>query len=75
MPSARIPPVAGHLRVWVRSVEGSMFALDLPATDHRVVIGKDRDYLIGKGVAHAFSKAGLYVLSGPVPAVLKDVQM
>ena len=75
MPSARIPPVPGHLRIWVRSVEGPMFALDLPATDHRIVIGKDHDYLIGKGVAHAFSKAGLYVLSGPVPAVLKDDQI
>jgi hypothetical protein len=52
-----------------------MFALALPATDHRVVIGKDRDYLIGNGVAHAFSKVGLYILSGPVPAVLKDDQI
>jgi hypothetical protein len=52
-----------------------MSALDLPATDHRIVIGKDRDYLIGNGVAHAFSKVGLYILSGPVPAVLKDGQI
>jgi hypothetical protein len=49
-----------------------MLALDLPATDHRIVIGKDHDYLIGKGVAHAFSKEGLYILSGPVPTVLGD---
>ena len=75
MPSAKIPPVSGHLRVWLRSVEGPMLALDLPATDHRIVIGKDRDYLIGNGVAHAFSNAGLYILSGPVPAVLKDGQI
>ena len=51
MPSAKIPPVSGHLRVWLRSVEGPMLALDLPATDHRIVLGKHCDYLIGKGVA------------------------
>jgi hypothetical protein len=33
MPSAKIPPVSGHLRVWLGSVEGPMLALDLPATD------------------------------------------
>jgi hypothetical protein len=49
-----------------------MLPLDLPATDHRVVIGKRYDYLIGKGVAHTISKQGLYVLTGPVPAVLGD---
>lgn len=73
MPSAKIPPVSGHLRVWLRSVEGPMLALDLPATDHRIVLGKHCDYLIGKGVAHAFSKEGLYILSGPVPTVLNDL--
>jgi hypothetical protein len=71
MPPAKVPPVQS-LRLWLRSVEGPMLALDLPATDHRIVIGKDRDYLIGKGVAHAFSKEGLYILSGPVPTVLGD---
>jgi hypothetical protein len=56
MPSAKVPPVSGPLRVWLRSVEGPMLALDLPATDHRIVIGPDCDYLIGNGVAHVFSK-------------------
>ena len=51
-----------------------MLALDLPATDHRIVLGKHCDYLIGNGVAHAFSKEGLYILSGPVPAVLNDLR-
>jgi hypothetical protein len=47
MLSAKAPPVpSGYLRLWVRSVEGPMLALDLPATDHRIVIGKDRDFLI-----------------------------
>ena len=73
MPSAKIPPGSGHLRVWLRSVEGPMLALDLPATDHRIVLGKHCDYLIGQGVAHAFSKEGLYILSGPVPTVLNDL--
>ena len=74
MPSAKIPPVVGHLRVWFRSVEGPMLALDLPATDHRIVIGKQCDYLIGNGVAHAFSREGLYILSGPAPVVLNDLR-
>jgi len=37
------------------------------------VIGQDCDYLIGNGVAHAFSKEGLFIRSGPVPAILKDL--
>ena len=72
MPSAKVAPVAEHLRVWLRSVEGPMLALDLPATDHRIVIGKKCDDLVGNGVAHALSKEGLYILSGPVPTVLND---
>jgi hypothetical protein len=51
-----------------------MLALDLPATDHRIVLGKHCDYLIGNGVAHAFSKEGLYILSGPVPTVLTELR-
>jgi len=51
-----------------------MLALDLPATDHRIVLGKDCNYLIGNGVAHAFSKEGLYILSGPVPVALNDLR-
>ena len=74
MPSAKIPPVPGHMRVWLRSVEGPMLALDLPATDHRIVLGRHCDYLIGNGVAHAFSKEGLYILPGPVPTVLTDLR-
>jgi hypothetical protein len=70
MPSAKVPPVSGHLRVWL---EGPMLALDLPATDHRIVIGPDCAYLIGNGVAHAFSKEGLFVRSGAVPAILQDL--
>ena len=74
MPSAKVPAViSGHLKLWVRSVEDPMLALDLPATDHRIVIGKHCDYLIGNGVAHAISKEGLYILSGPVPSVLSDL--
>jgi hypothetical protein len=73
MPSAKVPPVSGHLRVWLRSVEGPMLALDLPATDHRIVIGQDCNCLIGNGVAHVFSKAGLFVRSGAVPAILQDL--
>jgi hypothetical protein len=72
-PSAELPPVTfGYLRLRLRSVEGPLVTLDLPATDYRVVIGQHCDYLIGNGVAHAFSKEGLFILSGPVPAVLRE---
>jgi hypothetical protein len=74
MPSAKLPPAtSGYLRLQLRSVEGPLVTLDLPATDHRIIIGKYCDYLIGKGVAHAVSKEGLYILSGPVPTVLNDL--
>ena len=74
MPSAKLPPAtSGYLRLQLRSVEGPLVTLDLPAIDHRIIIGKHCDYLIGKGVAHAVSKEGLYILSGPVPTVLNDL--
>lgn len=74
MPSAKVPPAqVGVLQLRVRSVEGPIVTLTLHATDHRVVIGQDCDYLIGSGVAHAFSKEGLFIRSGPVPTMLKDL--
>jgi hypothetical protein len=58
----------------VRSVAGSLVTLDLVATDHQIIVGQRYDYLIGNGVAHAFSKEGLFLFSGPVPTVLKDIR-
>lgn len=60
------------LKVRVRTVEGPLTTLELLATDYHVVIGRNRNYLIGFGVAYAFSKEGMFILSGPVPAVLKE---
>jgi hypothetical protein len=75
MPSAKLPPpvTAGFLQLRVRSVEGPLVSLALLATDHRIVIGQDCDYLIGNGVAHVFSKQGLFIRSGAVPAILQDL--
>jgi hypothetical protein len=75
MPSAKqLPPApVGFLQLRVRSVEGALVPLSLLATDHRIVIGQDCDYLIGNGEAHAFSKEGLFIRSGPVPTILKDL--
>ena len=75
MPSAKplLPPAqVDFLQMRVRSVEGTLVALNLCATDHRVVIGQDCDYLIGNGIAHEFSKEGLFIRSGPVPIFSKD---
>lgn len=73
MPSAKLPPSvsAGFLQLRVRSVDGGLVTVSLPATDHRIVIGQDCDYLIGNGIAHAFSKEGLFIRSGPVPTTLE----
>ena len=52
MPSAKLPLLpaqVGFLQLRVRSVDGSLVALNLFATDHRIVIGQDCDYLIGMG--------------------------
>jgi hypothetical protein len=76
MPSAkrlRPPAQVGFLQMRVRSVEGTLVALSLLATDHRIVTGQDCDYLIGNGVAHAFSKEGLFIRSGSVPITLEDL--
>ena len=75
MPSPKIVPPApvGFLQLRIRSVEGPLVSLALLATDHRIVIGQDCDYLIGNGVAHAVSKEGLFIRSGPVPTMLKDL--
>jgi hypothetical protein len=66
---------SGCLKLRVRSVEGPIVTLDLFATDHRIVIGPHCDYLIGNGLAHSFSKEGLFILTGPVPTVLKDLTL
>jgi hypothetical protein len=69
-----LPPAqVGFLQLRVRSVEGPLVTLNLLAIDHRIVIGQDCDYLIGNGIAHAFSKEGLFIRSGPVPITLKDL--
>jgi hypothetical protein len=74
MRSAKVSPAkVGRLQVRVRSVGGPLVTLTLFATDHRIVIGQDCDYLIGNGVAHAFSKEGLFIRSGPAPTILKDL--
>jgi hypothetical protein len=74
MPSAKVPLAqVGFIQLRVRSVEGPLVTLTLHATDLRVVIGQDCDYLIGNGVAHAVSKEGLFIRSGPVPTMLKDL--
>ena len=75
MPSPKIVPPAlvGFLQLRVRSVEGPLVSLALLATDHRIVIGQDCDYLIGNGVTHAFSKEGLFIRSGRVPITLEDL--
>jgi hypothetical protein len=76
MLSAKLPPVrSGSLKLRLRSVavEGPEVTLELPLTDHRIIVGQHCDYLIGNGVAHAFSKEGLYILSGPVPTILKEL--
>ncbi len=72
MPADAIPQQTKHLHIRVRTVEGPLTTLELPATDYHVVLGRNCDYLIGEGVAHAFSKEGMFILSGPVPAVLKE---
>lgn len=68
-------PVTGHLKLRVRTVEGPLVTLELPPTDYHVVLGQACDYLVGYGVAHAFSKDGMFILSGPVPALLKEDQV
>lgn len=78
MPSAKLlhpPDQFGFLQLRVRSVEGTLATINLLATDHRIVIGQDCDYLIGNGVAHAFSKEGLFIRSGPVPIMSKDLHL
>ena len=73
MPSAKpLTPIAGHLNMRVRTVEGPLVTLELAATDYRIVIGQHCDYLVGHGIAHAFSKEGLFILSGPVPVFLME---
>jgi hypothetical protein len=74
MPAPRPPHApAGFLQVQVRSVDGSFVTLNLLATDYRIVLGKDRDYLIGSGATHAFSKDGRFIRSGRSPIMLSDL--
>jgi hypothetical protein len=56
----------------VRTVQGQSTVLSLPATDYRIVSGETSNYLVGFGTVHEFSKEGLYVRSGPAPALLNE---
>lgn len=72
-PSKQPPAVTGRMCLQVRTMDGQITVLSLPATDHRIVPGEERNYLVGFGTVHEFSKEGLYVRSGPVPALLNEV--
>lgn len=76
MPSATQPPnpVGSTLQLRVRTIDGGLVTLKLSATDHRIVIGEDCDYLVGNGMLHAFSKDGVFIRSAVVPALLKGLQ-
>ncbi len=70
--SKQPPAVSGRMSLQVRTVEGDFTVLSLPATDYRIVTGETANYIIGFGAVHEFSKEGLYVRSGPAPAVLSE---
>jgi len=67
------PLISARMSLQVRTVEGHFTVLSLPATDHRIVTGDASNYLAGFGTVHEFSKEGLYLRSGPAPAVLGGV--
>lgn len=67
------PLISARMSLQVRTVEGHVTVLSLPATDHRIVTGDASNYLVGFGTVHEFSKEGLYLRSGPAPAVLGGV--
>ena len=71
--SKQPPAVTGRMCLQVRRVDGQITVLNLAATDHRLVAGDDRNYLVGFGTVHEFSKEGLYLRSGPAPALLNEV--
>jgi hypothetical protein len=61
------------LQLQLRSVSGGFVTLNLVATDHRIVIGHDTNFLIGDAQAHAFTQDGLFIRSGRAPALLSDL--
>jgi len=71
-PSKQPPAISGRMCLQVRTVDGRSTVLNLPATDHRIVSGETSNYLVGFGTVHEFSKEGLYVRSGPAPALLNE---
>lgn len=70
--SKQSPAISGRMSLQVRTVEGHFTVLSLPAIDHRIVAGESANYLVGFGTVHEFSKEGLYVRSGPAPALLSE---
>ena len=69
---SQAPLVSARMSLQVRTVEGHFTVLSLPAIDHRIVAAETCNYLIGFGTVHEFSKEGLYVRSGPAPALLTE---
>jgi hypothetical protein len=70
--SKQPPAVSGRMSLQVRTVEGHFTVLSLPAIDHRILAGETCNYLVGFGTVHEFNKEGLYVRSGPAPALLGE---
>lgn len=65
---AAVPGIA-RVNIRVQRIDGSAVTLSLSSAGWHAVVGQRRDYIIGDGVAHAFSKEGYYEGSGPVPPV------
>jgi hypothetical protein len=57
------------VNIRVQRIDGSAVRLSLSSAGWHIVEGPRRDYLIGDGVPHAFSKEGCYEGSGPVPPI------
>jgi hypothetical protein len=63
-----IPGIA-RVNIRVQRIDGSAVTLSMSSAGWHAVVGQRRDYIIGDGVAHTFSKEGYYEGSGPVPPV------
>ena len=74
MRSAKQPPAdVGVFQVQPRSVSGAFVRLHLVATDYRLAVGHDTNFLIGDEEVHAFTPDGFFIRSGRPPALLSSL--
>ena len=60
------------MNIRVQRQDGRLETLLLSSAGWHIVTAEDRDFLVGAGMAHSFTKDGYYDSSDPAPVFLEE---